>query len=123
MRREKMADLQKKTGEAVELRDVRIAPEEYGAYLTRVYKAAKFPKPRNFIGLQKDLPAEEMERLLMANTPAEEGDLALLARQRAESVQAWLVEHGKVDPGRIFLVPPKAGQTPPAGGQVLFSLH
>lgn len=123
MRREKMADVQKKTGEAVELRDVRIAPEEYGAYLTRVYKAAKFPKPRNFIGLQKDLPAEEMERLLMANTPAEAGDLALLARQRAESVQAWLVEHGKVDPGRIFLVPPKAGQTPPAGGQVLFSLH
>lgn len=127
MRREKLADLQKKGGdknaEALELREVRIAPEEYPAYLARVYKAAKFPKPRNVIGLQKDIPAEEMERLLMANTPAEEGDLALLARQRAESVQSWLVDEGKVDPGRIFLVPPKPGQTPPAGAQAVFNLH
>ena len=123
MRREKLADLQKKGGDSIEMRDVRIAPEEYASYLTRVYKAAKFPKPRNFVGLQKTLPVEEMERLLLANIPAADSDLGALANQRAESVQRWLVEEGKVDPERVFLVPAKAGQAAPAGGQVMFNLH
>ena len=65
----------------------------------------------------------EMERLLLANIPAADSDLGALANQRAESVQRWLVEEGKVDPERVFLVPAKAGQAAPAGGQVMFNLH
>lgn len=125
MQREKFADLQKKGGDAESADAVRIAPEEYKAYLTRVYKAGKFPKPRNFIGLQKDLPVEEMEKLLLANLPAGDDDLHLLARQRAENVQTWLIEQGKVAAERIFLVPGKAKAEAPAaaGGRVEFALR
>jgi hypothetical protein len=30
---------------------VQLTPEEYDTYLTRVYKTATFPKPRDFLGL------------------------------------------------------------------------
>jgi hypothetical protein len=56
-----------------------LSEEEYKTYLTRVYKAAKFPKPRNMIGLQKDLPVEEMEKLMLANTAASDEDVRNLA--------------------------------------------
>lgn len=125
MQREKFADLQKKGGDAESADAVRIAPEEYKTYLVRVYKAGKFPKPRNFIGLQKDLPVEEMEKLLLANLPAGDEELRLLARQRAENVQTWLVEQGKVAAERIFLVPGKAKAEAPAaaGARVEFALR
>ena len=66
---------------------------------------ARFPKPRNLIGLQKDLPVEEMEKLL-ANLPASDEDVRQLAERRAEVVQAWLAEQGKVAMERVFLMPP-----------------
>jgi uncharacterized protein involved in outer membrane biogenesis len=95
---------------------------EYKTYLTRVYKAAKFPKPRNVIGLQKDLPVEEMEKLMLANTAVGEEDVRSLAKRRAENVQVWLIEQGKVAPERLFLVPPKSGDVVP-GARVDFSLR
>ncbi len=99
-----------------------LSDEEYKTYLTRVYKAAKFPKPRNMIGLQKDLPVEEMEKLMLANTAASDEDVRNLARRRAENVQVWLIEQGKVAPERLFLVPPKSGDVVP-GARVDFSLR
>ncbi|MCA1937089.1 MAG: DUF748 domain-containing protein [Dechloromonas sp.] len=120
MQREKLADLRKQGKDA---ETTSIEPAEYPAYLARVYKAAKFPKPRNFIGLQKELPVEEMEKLLLTHLPASDADLGQLARVRAEQVQAWLLEQGKVAPGQIFLVPPKAGKASGQGGRVEFSLR
>lgn len=106
MKTEKLKDL-KKGGEGKSLEEVEIAPEEYKTYLTRAYKEAKFPKPRNVVGLQKDLPVEEMEKLMLANLPATDDDIKTLADRRAEAVQSWLVEQGKVPPERVFLLPPK----------------
>lgn len=106
MKAEKLKDL-KKAGEGKSLDDIVIAPEETKVYLTRAYKEAKFPKPRNMIGMQKDLPVEEMEKLMLTNFPASDDDLKALATRRAETVQAWLVEQGKVPPERIFLLPSK----------------
>jgi len=108
MRLEKQKDLPRKAEDGESLRDIEIAPEEYKTYLTRAYKAAKFPKPRNMVGLQKDLPVEEMEKLMLANVPATEDDLHQLAKRRAENVQVWLIEQGKIPTERLFLVPPKA---------------
>jgi len=108
MRQEKQKDLPKKGDEAESLRDIELAPEEYSTYLSKAYKAAKFPKPRNVVGMQKDLPVEEMEKLMLANLPATDDDLQQLARRRAENVQVWLVEQGKISPERLFLVPPKS---------------
>lgn len=107
MKAEKLKDTIKKSGEGASLDNVDIAPEEYKTYLQRAYKEAKFPKPRNMVGMQKELPVEEMEKLMLANLPATEDDIRQLAKQRAENVQVWLTEQGKVPAGRVFLVPPK----------------
>ena len=112
MHREKFADLQKQGSKIDSPRDVQISPAEYPSYLTRVYKAATFPKPRNMVGLAKELPVDEMEKLLLANLPAGDEALASLAKARAERVQVWLIEKGKLAPERIFLVKPQASDRP-----------
>ena len=125
MQQERLKDAPKKASDADAPHAVDFTPEEYRTYLTRVYKAAKFPKPRNMVGLQKDLPVDEMEKLMLANLPASDDDLQQLARQRAESVQLWLIEQGKIAPERLFLVPLKAGEEEKdkgKGGRVDFAL-
>ncbi len=107
MQSEKLKDVLKKGDEGSSLDAVVIAPEEYKTYLTRAYREARFPKPRNVIGMQKDLPVEEMEKLMLTNLPARDEDVRLLARQRAEYVQSWLTDKGKVPLERLFLLPPK----------------
>lgn len=108
MKAEKARDLQKKVGEGSSLDAIEIGGSEYPVYLKRVYREAKFPKPRNLVGLQKELPVEEMEKLLLTHLPASDDDLAQLAARRAESVQAWLVEKGAAVE-RLFILPAKIG--------------
>ena len=107
MQSEKLKDVLKKGDEGSSLDTIVIAPDEYKTYLTRAYRDAKFPKPRNVVGMQKDLPVEEMEKLMLTNLPARDEDVRLLARQRAEYVQSWLTDKGKVPLERLFLLPPK----------------
>ena len=45
---------------------------------------AKHPKPRNLVGIAKDLTVPEMEAPLMANQPATEAMAAELAAQRGQ---------------------------------------
>lgn len=86
---------------------ITIEDDEYETYLTKAYKEASFPKPRNFLGFQKGLPIEEMEKLMLANASATDEDIRQLAKQRAENVQVWLLDQAKIPTERIFLVPPK----------------
>jgi hypothetical protein len=104
---EKLKDVLKKGGEGSSLDSIELSAEEYPVYLQRAYKEAKFPKPRNVVGMQKDLPVEEMEKLMLTNLPASPEDVRALAISRAEAVQGWLLEQGKVSPERVFLLPPK----------------
>jgi hypothetical protein len=106
---EKLREQIRKDSEGGSIDAVDIDPAEYPEYLKRAYKAAKFPKPRNLVGMQKDLPVDEMEKLMLTNLPASDEDVRELALQRAESVQGWLIEQGKVPAARIFLLPPKVG--------------
>ncbi len=117
VRAEKLKEQVKKGIEGGSVDTVTVDAKEYPEYLQRAYKAAKFPKPRNLIGLQKDLPVEEMEKLMLANLPVGEEDLRLLAERRAEAVQAWLVEQGKVPMERVFLMPPKLGRDDKGDGK------
>lgn len=80
-----------------------IAPDEASRYLKAVYRKEKFPKPRNILGLEKDLPDAEMRKLILANTRVGEGELKALAAERAGAVKALLAGPGKVDPARLFL--------------------
>jgi hypothetical protein len=124
VRAEKLKDQLKKGGEGASVDTIEVAAAEYPVYLQRAYKEAKFPKPRNLIGMQKDLPVEEKEKLMLANTPASDDDVQQLALRRAESVQGWLIDEGKVPQERIFLVEPKteAGEKG-KGSRVDFSLR
>lgn len=116
-------------GESTETEKVTVTPQEYPALLKRVYKDEKFSKPRNIVGLQKDLPVEEMENLLAANTTVEDSDLTALGNRRAQAVKDWLTTTGQVQAERIFLLASKSGAdstskegTPAALTRVDFSL-
>lgn len=105
---------------------VTVGPEEYPRLLKQAYREADFPKPRNIIGLQKNLPVAEMEKLMLANQPVGADDLRRLAQRRAEAAQVWLSEQGGVPVERIFLLPARletGGEGRPAAAGVDFSLR
>ncbi|MFM0262578.1 DUF748 domain-containing protein [Paraburkholderia sediminicola] len=92
-------------GESVDLSTVTVDPNEYDKYLTKAYKSADFKKPRNFVGLTKSLPDDEMKSALAANAPINDASLRDLAQQRAQAVQQYF--DGKIDSSRVFIVAPK----------------
>jgi hypothetical protein len=98
-----------KTADAAALDEVTIEPKEYEKYLAVAYRAAKFQRPRNVIGLLTDLPVPEMERLMLTNAQVTDDDLRLLADARAQAAKDWLVEAGKISAERVFIVAPKIG--------------
>jgi len=107
VRMQKFNDLAK-AGEPVPSVDaVEVPPAEYEALLTRAYKAADFPKPRNAIGFPKDLPRGEMEALLLANAKVSDEDLRSLADRRAEAVRGNLVDDEHVPAERVYLLAPR----------------
>jgi len=81
---------------------LQILPEESSKLLKAVYKKEKFPKPRNAIGLVKDLPDDEMRKLIIANTIVGETELQGLARERATTVMDYLVKTGGLPAERLF---------------------
>lgn len=115
---EKLKDRVRKGLESGSAESVDVDPKEYAQYLTRAYKEAKFPKPRNLVGFQKDLPVEEMEKLMLANLPAGEEELRQLAARRAEAVAEWLQDKGHVPSGNLFVLPPKLGPDGKGDGKV-----
>lgn len=103
---QRLEELVKAGTEAGSLDDIEIPAKDYPKYLERAYKAEKFPKPRNLIGLVKDLPVEEMEKLMMANMKADDEALRELADRRAKAAGQWLERDGKVAAERVFLLKP-----------------
>jgi uncharacterized protein involved in outer membrane biogenesis len=90
------------------LADVQIAPEEYERYLKLAYGAEDIPdKPRNFIGVAKDVPREEMERRLLEHTAVTPDDLRRLAYNRAAKVRDYLLAAQAADASRLFLIEPE----------------
>lgn len=104
MRSEKFLLLAKgrqvKAGENAD--SLQILPEESSKLLKAVYKKEKFPKPRNVIGLVKDLPDDEMRKLIIANTTVGETELQGLARERGTTVMDYLVKKGGLPAERLF---------------------
>jgi Domain of Unknown Function (DUF748) len=91
----------KESGNAVSA-DEKIPPDLYDKYLKRVYKAAKFDKPTDFLGLNKSLPPAEMKKLLVEHMKVSDNDLQRLADARAQAVRHYLST--KVEPSRLFTV-------------------
>ncbi|MDH3237455.1 MAG: DUF748 domain-containing protein [Deltaproteobacteria bacterium] len=107
VRSQKLQDLVSKGGEALSLDNVVVDAKEYPEYLKRAYRAEKFPKPRNFIGMVKNLPVPEMEKLMFTYLQVTDDDLRLLAQRRGQAVKDFLVQSKQVEPERVFLVMPK----------------
>jgi len=108
LKTQKLNEIIKKGGAAIPVDEVNIEPSEHEKYLKMAYKEEKFPKPRNVLGMAKDLPAPEMEKLMLTHIEVKEGDLRSLASQRAMQVKEAILKSGQVEPERIFMVEPKS---------------
>jgi uncharacterized protein involved in outer membrane biogenesis len=105
---QKLKEMVKQGQSAVPVDEVKIESPEYGKYLKMAYKEEKFPKPKNVLGMAKDIPAPEMEKLMLTYTQVQEGDLRILASQRSLKVKDILLKSGQVEPERVFILEPKS---------------
>ncbi|PZO16174.1 MAG: hypothetical protein DCF26_11895 [Burkholderiales bacterium] len=83
-----------------------VAAGEYPALLKEVYRRADIPKPRNLIGLAKDIPQTEMEALLLASIPVTSDALRDLAVARGQAVKDFLASRSLPE-DRMFLGAPQ----------------
>ena len=110
VRSQKVKETARQSGETPDLESVTVTPEEYPKYLKLAYKEEKFPKPRNVLGMAKDLPVPEMEKLMLTNQKVTEEDIRALAGERALAVMNYLLQSGQVEHERVFIVEAKTLQ-------------
>lgn len=80
-----------------------VTDAEYPELLAAVYQRSDLKtKPRNMIGLAKDVPVKEMEDLLMASIPVDEESMRQLAVERGAAVRDYLLAQ-KLPSERLFL--------------------
>jgi hypothetical protein len=96
---------------------VTVSPAQYPELLKAVYRRADITKPRNLVGLAKDLPVPEMEALLLADIPVTEESMRELALQRGVAVRDYLATR-QLPLERLFLGAPKttADKAPATAG-------
>jgi uncharacterized protein involved in outer membrane biogenesis len=87
--------------------DATLAPADRERLLKRLYQGTPLPtKPRNVLGLVKDIPASQMQAMLLAAYPADDETARQLALSRGVNVRDALIARG-VPNARIFLAAPK----------------
>lgn len=100
-----------------------VSAKEYPGLVTTVYREAKFPRPRNFIGMLKELPVPEMAKLLLANVVVGKEQLMELAKQRALQVRdALAAQDEKIKP-QLFLKQTDIDQAPKKGPASRVEFH
>lgn len=112
---EKLRELEDHGATPEEKDKIVISEEEYPELVLQVYKNAEFPRPRNFVGLLKKLPVEEMEKLLLANIQAGEEQIQELVKARALVVRETLAQTNEAITPRLFLMQPDIYQLPKNG--------
>ncbi|MGN6579957.1 MAG: DUF748 domain-containing protein [Bordetella sp.] len=115
-------------GKAPDPATISLTAADRAKYLEKVYSDTKIKdKPRNFIGMAKSLPPDQMNALLMQAAPQDKKRLRNLAEARAQAVYEQLLEAAPDLTDRIFLVAPKLDADGIEGGgaatRVDFSLH
>ena len=117
-KRRQMARQGDETDKSDKADEAGISPADYPALLKEVYRRADLPKPRNLIGLAKNQPVADMEKLLLAGIPVSDDQLHEVAVERAEAVRNYLISR-ELPSARLFLgaakaVPADAKWTPRA---------
>jgi uncharacterized protein involved in outer membrane biogenesis len=79
-----------------------VTAEETPTLLKEVYRRSSVKKPRNLIGMAKDLGADEMETLLLAHIPVDEDTVRTLAQKRALVVREYLTQR-QLPSERLFM--------------------
>ncbi|WP_236021497.1 DUF748 domain-containing protein [Geomesophilobacter sediminis] len=104
LRTEKFLQMVKKNKETagISADNLEISKEEYPDLLRAVYVKEKFPKPRTILGTVKDLPVEEMTKLIYANMIVGDHELHALAHDRCATVISYLAKEAKVPQERMF---------------------
>jgi len=108
LKSQKLKEILKRGQPAIPLDDIKIEPAEYGKYLKMAYREEKFPKPRNVIGMVKDIPNSEMEKLMLTHIEVKESDLRTLASHRSMKVKEAILKSKLVEPERVFIIEPKS---------------
>ena len=109
MRTEKMKTLVADGTAPASVDQVTIGADERTRWLTAAYRESSIPdRPRNAIGMLKEVPPPEMEAMLVANAKIDDEALRALANRRARAVKDALVAHGIADE-RVFLIAPRIG--------------
>lgn len=91
-----------------------VSDADYPRLLRQLYRRADLPgKPRNAIGVTRDVPVPEMEALLLAQIDVGDDAMRQLALQRGVAVKDYLAGK-KLQPERLFLGAPRASATSPA---------
>lgn len=80
--------------------------QAYADALRELYRRTDIPKPRNLLGLARDIPAPEMEALLLAQMKVPGDALRELAQARAVAVRDELARRG-VPLERLFVAAPR----------------
>ena len=90
------------SGQDAEATVAAVTEAEYAALLKNVYRRADITKPRNIVGLAKDIPEADMEKLLLASITMNEDAMRTLALQRGVVVKDYLASR-KLASERLFL--------------------
>lgn len=121
----KLKSMISKGQKGVPAAQIELAGSERDKIVKKVYADAKLPKPRDEKGKVKKLSPTEMEKLLYTAIEISADDLRILAHQRAQAAKQYLMNQGKVEVNRLFIVEPKIETSDTEGefqSQVKFNL-
>lgn len=105
---QKMKELGRQGKAPKSVDEVQVDKTEYERFLKAAYGAESFPKPRNIVGLAKDIPVPEIEALMLKHTQVSDDDLRELGNRRAQAVRDRLLASGQVGADRLFIVGAKS---------------
>jgi hypothetical protein len=107
MKHEKMKSLASAGNAPASVDLVTIGAEERVRWLTAAYRESSIKdRPRNVIGMLKELPPAEMEAMLLADAKVDDDALRLLANRRAQAVKDELAAKS-IATERLFLTVPR----------------
>ncbi|GEM_PF-5878496 len=90
------------------LKQIKLNIQDMNPLIDLAYARAKFPKPRDNKGYEKQINLKEKKKLLITSIHIGKNDLNRLAMKRSENIKAYLILKGKISKERIFLLEPEA---------------